>query len=377
MIRFPPWMVCLALFSCYGPLWGSQPTTSDTAVLPPTTPDRIDEVADEDCITTRDAQVVMQPPHALSVGLQVVRCDTLDGVPPLQYPLNFRVINDETGEPFEAYDEGLIAFAPGPAAEVPTYTVVVLDQSHSVYRGKAVPDVFSTARLVVDELLAENPDDLAHYVTFYEMGAPNRSGFPYPFSPDRAEVLAWLDAIEQGSENLGSTDLYQAHRDTLQLVGAMVSGHPLARRHVVLISDGNHEAGDRENLRSQALERRANHIDDVVVYAVAVGGWAPDPVSLCELATSTEHCLDAADLATLDATFDELDTRLGYLHRSTYGFGICTPVALGNPTLTIEVSVDGGRAATTLPYDAHQLDGSIQDCDPSLWLPSNLPFWPH
>jgi len=54
--------------------------------------------------------------------------------------------------------------------------------------------------------------------------------------------------------------------------------------------------------------------------------------------------------------------------KSNYVVGICTPIALGEPSLTIEVSLEGSDGeepsdSVTLPYSVASLDGNVTRCD--------------
>ncbi len=366
----------LLLAGCYAPLWGVDPADTadpesaevgarDDEALPP---------LPEPCVTLRRLQLVEQPPHALSVSLQVVECDAGDGIPPLPAAA-FRVVNDQTALPFDTRDEGAVAFGQGPPLEIPAFTVIALDLSQSIWDAGAVDAVFDAASAVVDPLLPTDGRDVQHEIALYTFGAPSVSGPPTEPLRNPEDVRDELDLRRIQAANLGSTDLYQAHRDVVTYAASQSPDVRDARRHVVIISDGTHEAGNAAALRDQALALRREYIDEVDVYVVMVRSNARSVTRLCELADNTRQCLGAEDLPTLASTFTNVDERLGWLQRSIYSFGICTPVVLGQPSVTIDVTAEGTEASATLPYRTDDLDGSVQDCVAEDYLPARLPAW--
>ena len=58
----------------------------------------------------------------------------------------------------------------------------------------------------------------------------------------------------------------------------------------------------------------------------------------------------ASDVSQTDlsAAFADVGERAAALARSNYAIGICTPVAFGNPSLTIDINVDGRTVSETL-----------------------------
>ena len=146
------------------------------------------------------------------MSLQVIECDTCDGIAPLN-ARDFQVINDETGLEFDARDEGVVAFAPGPPIDVYASTVLALDLSESIFADNRQDLVFDIAEIVADELLASNQGQVQHFISLYPFGAPSLSGPPTDFSADRAVVLGELATLRaQAIDSLGTTDLYHAHQ---------------------------------------------------------------------------------------------------------------------------------------------------------------------
>ena len=64
--------------------------------------------------------------------------------------------------------------------------------------------------------------------------------------------------------------------------------------------------------------------------------------------------------------FGRISDDIEALASSNYVVGVCTPVSLGMPTLTIRIQMGGAMVEQTIPYSVEQLDGNLRECDPIL-----------
>jgi hypothetical protein len=99
------------------------------------------------------------------------------------------------------------------------------------------------------------------------------------------------------------------------------------------------------------------------IYAIGIEGDY-DAAALQELASSPANFIPVDGSSDLGDAFEETSQLALALAQSNYVVGICTPVALGNPTLTLHVTVDGATASESVSYPTDDLTGAIDDCDP-------------
>ena len=152
--------------SCDG--GGSDDSTSDTtstedsSVTPPASCIEIDRVNHK-----------VYPPAGIRVTFRVLGCDG--------YPIkklteqHVAVINDEKGTPFGAGEEGGGASAPDLPSEFGLYSILVLDMSDSIFNNEAVDDVIDGAKVFVQKMVEEAPDELKQRVAIMVFGMPKKT----------------------------------------------------------------------------------------------------------------------------------------------------------------------------------------------------------
>ena len=158
----------------------------------------------------------------------------------------------------------------------------------------------------------------------------------------------------------------------------------LTERFVVVLTDGTHEAGDEEAQRELALQAKGS--SDVTIYTIGIQGTY-DACRLEELAgagssafsdgcrvgsacdprsappASCTQFLKDVDRAALSQTFDKIAQRATAIARSNYVVGVCTPVALGQASLTIQVDIEGAVAHAEVSYPTDELLGTVNECE--------------
>lgn len=303
-----------------------------------------------------DIQVV--PPSGVAVAFRAI---TPEGDPVPRLGLDdVVVLNDETGRPFSASAEGGAAHTLGENDAVEAHSILVLDFSSSIFNAGSAPEVVRGAQAYIDASLLAAEGGLPHKLSIVAFGAPDRTEQIIGFTDDQAALHAALDtALTAG--NRGTTDLYGAYIEAVHLVDAQGSEHTLTDRFVVLLTDGTHEAGDTAQRRSEALT--AQRGSDATIFALGIDGDY-DADRLRELASRNAHFFQVAESDGLVDAFEDAAERTLALSRSNYVVGICTPVALGEPTVTLQVTSGNDVAELTLPYPTEELSGEIQGCDP-------------
>ena len=135
----------------------------------------------------------------------------------------------------------------------------------------------------------------------------------------------------------------------------------LVERAVVLITDGTHQAGNETALRTEALETRKQSKVDIFTIGVE-GDYNKERVR--ELASRPEYFYETT-VDGVSGEFQKIAAGIVELASRNYVVGICTPVDIGAPTLTIRVSRGDLLATETLSYSTHSLDGNTTDCNPN------------
>jgi hypothetical protein len=315
-------------------------------------------IDDDQGLAIDNTEVRVQPPAGVAVAF---RATTPNGgpVPPLTDD-DVVVINDETGRPFGASAEGQAARYLGRNDAVQAYSILALDFSGSIFAGGGVDDVVAGAEAYIDATLDAAAGGLPHKLAILAFGAPDRLELMSPFTDDRAALSAALDAARAGGDR-GTTDLYGAYIRAVQEIDAQGVAGALVERFVVLMTDGTHEAGDTDRLRSIALtEQRGS---DATIFTVGIDGDY-NPEALRQLASRDSLYFQVQESAGLVDAFERAADRTLALARSNYVVGICTPVALGSPTLTLEITSWNDVDSVTLAYPTAELTGELGGCEP-------------
>jgi len=318
---------------------------------------------DFDCISIdRVAGPRIVPPAGIQVGFRVLDCNG-DPIPPLSGE-NLQVINDEKNAPFGTGGEGGGFSELGTPSEYALVSVLALDLSDSIVLGDKLGDVIDGAHRYLDGIEADPRPGVSHDVAVVVFARPAAFEVAQPFTTDLSAVRATLEGL-RAAQSEGSTDLYGAYTQAVALAEAQATELELVERFVVLLTDGTHEAGDEVALRAAALQARDG--TEAHVFTIGIDG-AYDPARLAELATTAENFLQVEDASLLQDAFGRIASRVDAIARSNYVVGVCTPVALGDPSLTIRVVVDGSDGtepadAVTLSYPVTQLDGNTAVCD--------------
>jgi len=322
-----------------------------------------DTDSDVDCLDIDRVDHTVIPPAGLRVGFRVRDCDGYP-VPPLTED-NVTVLNDEKGEPFGAGGEGGGASAPGIPTDYGLFSILALDMSDSIFNNDALDDVIDGARLFVNKLVVEPEAALRHSVAILVFGRTDATQVVLDFTDDGGTLHAKLEELRNG-ESLGTTNLYGAYIMALDEVKDQGGELELVERSVVILTDGTHEAGDEANLRTLALSAKASaEGDGITVFSIGIEG-AYDQSKLSELASKSEYFVAAENAAALQEVFEEVAGEVKALAYSNYVVGVCTPIEMGNPTLTIQVTVGSAEDSVTVAYSTRDLDGDVASCDEEL-----------
>ena len=302
------------------------------------------------------------------------------------------VWNDNTGIVFgEGSDDSSAAvFGPGnDSAGLEIYTVLLLDLSDSVVHSEDVMvSMIAGARAMVQTLVQDQAGDFRHHLALRGFGAPPAAAddeILLDFTRDAATLDATLERLASTSEGRGTTDLYGAYERALEMLSRQgIESEGPVHRFLLLATDGPHEAGDEEAAREAALN--AKHLTPVTIYVVGLeddydacvleelaGQGAVAPGIGCregddcdEYAPVPTRCREwfpaglVEDLETeMRAAAEQMTSVIG----GNYSIGICTPVARGEASVTVDITVGERDTTFTLPYAAEALSGALSECD--------------
>ncbi|MDP6942531.1 MAG: VWA domain-containing protein, partial [Myxococcota bacterium] len=302
------------------------------------------------------------PPAGVRVVFRVLDCD---GLPVRELTASdVTIINDAKNEPFGTGGEGGSASAPSAPSEFGLYSILVLDMSDSIVNTPgAVGDVVAGAEAFVVAMVENMPETYRHEVALMVFGSPTKTEVIVDFTDDAAVLHSALQDLEANPESLGTTDLYGAYIKGIDAVKGEGYGLELVERSMVILTDGTHEAGDEENLRGQALAKKLS--SGVTAFSIGIQGTY-DESKLEELATHPSYFQLVEDASALGGVFEGFAARLEEIARSNYAVGVCTPVALGTGSMTIQVNVDGETTSERVTYATSQLTGVLSGCDPDV-----------
>jgi len=272
------------------------------------------------------------------------------------------VINDEKGEPFGAGMEGGGVSDPGFPSDSGLYTVLALDMSDSIFNSGSVDDVIDGALTFVDLLVTRPAEALRHTVALIAFGSPDETAMIHDFTSDDTLLISSLEQL-RNSSGRGATDLYGTYMMAIDAVEEKGRGIAIVEQSVVIVTDGTHEAGDEENMRKQALSAKSS--SSAVMYSIGIQG-AYDEKKLEELASSNGSFISVENASQLSPALADIADKVGATARSNYVVGVCTPVAYGTPSLTIEITADGATARETVAYSVSELNGDVANCDPAV-----------
>ena len=287
--------------------------------------------------------------------------------PPGLAPDDVEVINDEIGRDFG--DDNADGSRSGPRlpADFTLLSVLVLDFSDSVFKAGVQDHIHNGVATYLETLLVPSDGDSAelatvkgnHRLALVQLGRTRAVRTALDFTADPAEVEQAVAALA-GAGGLGTTNLYAGYGAGIDAVTREEVATPSVQRVVILVTDGAHRAGNTEELRAQALALRERAAS--AVFTIGVGdGEDLEPVR--ELA-SQPRFFRATDARGVARALQEVAADIVRLARNHYVVGICTPVELGSPTLTLQVTVGELSAAHTVAYATDALDGNTTDCDP-------------
>jgi uncharacterized protein YegL len=322
-----------------------------------------------ECIAIDRFEGFTVPPAGIGLGFRLLDCD---GNPLLDADGNHRqltasqisVINDETGSDFNQSSEGGAVSEPGTPSNVRVYAMLVLDFSRSIFENGNEAAVVDGALRFIDATLVNNDSELTYEVAIIAFGGPDQTAMIADFTSDPTELQQALSAaIAEGSH--GTTDLYGAYMMGLEQLSAQGSSAEangeLVERVAVIWSDGAHEAGNADELRSQAIDAKADF--EGSPFTIYVQGEDTVEQTLCELAKNDDSCFAVQEASELEGVFTTISERAQAIARSNYVVGVCTPVALGEPSLQLVVTVDGVEAREQAWYPTDALTGDVDSCN--------------
>lgn len=312
---------------------------------------------------------VAEPLQVGGAGLQLSFSVAMsDGTPPPQLgPDQIEIINNEVGVDFSRSTEGGSRSEPGLPADIRLLTVFVLDFSDSIFDANAQDMIQRGVEKYLDSLLVKSPDDDAdltiikdsHDVAIVQLGSTQSVNLTLDFTNNPVTIMQTVDdMIAAGA--LGTTNLYKGYMLGINTAEEKEVAAELEKRAVILITDGTHQAGDEDTLRTQALHAKEQSTIDIFTIGID-GDYKKERVQ--ELASQHRYFYETS-VEGVSIEFQRIAAGIVELARRNYVIGICTPVDIGNPTLTINVSTGDLFASETLAYSTQTLDGNTTDCDP-------------
>ena len=286
-------------------------------------------------------------------------------------PSQIRVINDESGAPFDVSLEGGGASTPlrvseGIGEPVDLNIVVAVDLSNSIVDGGKAGEVLDAAQALVDEILVDVPQGLKPRVALQAFGQTSQTRMETTFTSDRTLLTSTIDTLRSAAGR-GTTNLYGAYADALREISQAPLGNGPRAGALVLVTDGRHEAGDFDTLRMQALTLRDQSKEQgLSIFTVAAGAPASDLPFIEELATNSFNFNLATNATDLAAAYRSYAEYLRRLPEATYVIGICTPVEVGTPSFTVEADFMGVKATASSTYQTAPLESNaLNSCRPS------------
>jgi hypothetical protein len=328
------------------------------------------------------------PPAGLKLGFRVLDAYG-DPVRPLDTATegDVTILNDEKGTPFGQGMEGGSVSDVGQNQEIELYSVLALDMSDSIFNAGLQGQVLDGAEAFVQEVVQNAAPQFRHNVAILVFGRPDLIEVVQGFTDDAGLLFGALDDL-RSSPSRGTTDLYEAYIEGLAMLEAEGDPDAVVERFLVLITDGTHEAGAEGYLRELALATKAD--SDANKYTVGIRG-AYDACRLEELSGGPPTCagellgcregincdpnnpppssctqfIPDVDPAAVAEAFRAIALRADGIAKSNYVVGVCTPVALGSSSVTIQVDVDGAVDTATLPYIPSELglNGAVNECN--------------
>lgn len=312
---------------------------------------------------------VAEPLQVGGAGIQLSFSVAMsDGTPPPQLvPDQIEIINNEVGTDFRRSTEGGSRSEPGLPADIRLLTVFVLDFSDSIFDANAQDMIQRGVEKYLDSLLVKSPDDDAdltiikdsHDVAIVQLGSTQSVNLTLDFTNNPVTIMQTVnDMIATGA--LGTTNLYKGYMLGINTAEEKEVAAELEKRAVILITDGTHQAGDEDTLRTQAMHAKEQSTIDIFTIGID-GDYKKERVQ--ELASQHRYFYETS-VEGVSIEFQRIAAGIVELARRNYVIGICTPVDIGNPTLTINVSTGDLFASETLAYSTQTLDGNTTDCDP-------------
>ncbi|MBC8067185.1 MAG: VWA domain-containing protein [Deltaproteobacteria bacterium] len=309
----------------------------------------------EGCVSIDRIHVGTVAPAGVQVRFRVLGCDG-EALPRIAEH-DIVVTDRDTGERFVG--EGSSAAAPAAAASTQRFTALVLDMSSSIFASGADDDVLAAAEIFIARQVELAPAGHAQRVAIVQLGRSPQVRLVQDFTADPHLLYSAIAALGEHGP-LGSTDLYGAYMLGLERL-AKTGDAELVERSMVLVTDGTHEAGDRDNRRRLALAAEAG--SDARIYTVGVGNDY-DAGELIALASSVDTFVSVVDIDALVATFDAIGERVRARADSNYAVGVCTPVSFGHPGLTIAIDTGASRASFDVAHGTFGLSGDTEQCAP-------------
>ncbi|MBN2718594.1 MAG: carbohydrate-binding protein [Deltaproteobacteria bacterium] len=273
---------------------------------------------------------------------------------------NFIIINDETGQPF---NEGGGEPALGESEGTDFYTILTLDMSDSMFTpedSNSAAEAVAAAKAFVETHVAGMVGGNSHYVAIYAFGSTAQSELVQDFTDDASLLKTQLDGL-LATGSRGGTNLYGAYSASLDTLRMVDTGESLARLGMILLSDGLHESGNKEEMRSLALDSLA--LGGVDVYAIGMPGEY-DEAELMELASNPFYFYSKDDGATLAQKFDFIGDTMAYMTGGNYVVGVCSPLESAS-SFTVQATSGELIGSLTVAYaaDAEGWTGNVSLCD--------------
>ena len=312
---------------------------------------------------------VKEPIQVGGAGLQLqFSVRMADGTDPPELGADaIEVINDEVGRDFGAGGGDGSRSAPRLPTDLTLVTVLVLDFSDSIFKAEIEDHVRRGVDSYLAALMVRSGDDTAdlsvikgnHRLAVVQLGRTQEVRVVLDFTADAAKIRHALAAMTAAG-GLGTTNVYAGYHAGIDAATQKEVAAQSLQRVMVLVTDGTHQAGNAEELRTQALALRERTAIDVFTIGVGTG---EGPERVRELASRPQffHAVEAESVAR---AFRDIAGDIVTLARGNYVVGICTPVELGSPTLTLNVTAGGLSATQTVAYATGTLDGNTTACDP-------------